>query len=151
MGIEWTADLNTGIEVIDNQHKRIVDYINQLGNAIQQQDRRAVEKVLVELVDYTVSHFAFEISLQEEAGYAFVNPHKAVHDMFVKRVEKYQERHSTGEDIANELHGMLSTWLVHHIKRDDMAYVTEVKASILGIISDREKKKDVGWIKRFFK
>jgi len=36
MAIEWTNDLNTGIDVIDSQHKRIVDYINELERAIKQ-------------------------------------------------------------------------------------------------------------------
>jgi hemerythrin len=151
MVLAWTSDLDTGIDVIDNQHKRIVDYINQLGVAIQQQNRISVGAVLDELVGYTVSHFAFEESLQEEAGYELAKPHKGVHEMFIKRIAKYQARHSAGEDIAKELHGMLSTWLIHHIKRDDMAYVSEVKDNILGIISDREKKNDGGWFKRFFK
>jgi len=151
MVVLWTSDLNTGIEVIDNQHKRIVDYINQLEDAIQQLNRLPVGKLLDELVDYTVSHFAFEESLQEESGYELATLHKAVHDRFAKRVAKYQERHNAGEDIAIELHGMLNTWLVHHIKRDDMAYVPEVRANILGIISDREKKKDGGLFERFFK
>ena len=68
MTIVWTKDLNTGIDVIDEQHKSIADYINNLERAIKQQDRTAVGQVLDELVDYTLSHFAFEESLQEEAG-----------------------------------------------------------------------------------
>ena len=151
MRIAWTADLDTGIEVIDNQHRRIVDYINQLGDAIEQLDRVPVGRVLNELVDYTVSHFAFEESLQEEAGYELAEPHKGVHDRFVKRVARYQDRHNAGEDIARELHGMLSTWLVHHIKRDDMAYVTEVRANIQDIVSGKKQGKVDGWLRRFFK
>lgn len=145
MTIVWTNDLNTGIDVIDEQHKSIADYINNLERAIKQQDRTAVGQVLDELVDYTLSHFAFEESLQEEAGYKFSKPHKAVHDMLAKRVATYQQRHRAGEDIAGPLHAMLCTWLVHHIKRDDMAYVSEVKASILNIVKD---KHEGGWISR---
>lgn len=75
MAILWTDDLNTGIDVIDRQHRRIVDYINDLELAKAKQDREAVGKVLDELVDYTLSHFAFEESLQEEAGYKYCKPH----------------------------------------------------------------------------
>ncbi len=150
--IAWTQDLNTGIEVLDNQHKRIVDYINQLGAAIKQRDRTAVGGVLNELVDYTISHFAFEESLQEEAGYQYAKPHKAVHEVFIKRVAKFQEKHDSGEDVAAQLHAMLSTWLIHHIKRDDMAYVKEVNARINHIV---ENKKEGNWLSRslgrFFK
>jgi len=145
MAIVWTSDLNTDIEVIDSQHKYIVDYINQLEDAINQGDRLAVGRVLDELVDYTLSHFAFEESLQEEAGYAFSKPHKAIHDTFAKRVAKYQQEHNAGGDVAKQTHSMLSTWLLHHIKRDDMAYVSEVRASIDRIVQD---KKEGGWLNR---
>lgn len=143
--ILWSADLNTGIDVIDDQHKQLLDYINELGEALRTRSHQAVGAVLDELVDYTMSHFAFEESLQEEAGYPFAKPHKAVHDVFVKRVAKYQERHNAGEDVAQQLHSMLSTWLIHHIKRDDMAYVTAVKGSIHQIV---ENKKEGNWLSR---
>lgn len=145
MVMAWTNDLNTGIEVIDNQHRRIVDYINQLENAIKQHDRSSVGQVLVELVDYTMSHFAFEESMIEEAGYKLVKPHKAIHDIFVKRVESYQQRHNAGEDVAAELHSMLTTWLVHHIKRDDMAYVTAVNPTLTKLAQDN---KEGNWLSR---
>jgi len=143
MGIVWTADLNTGIDAIDNQHKRIVDYINQLEAAITQANPLSVGQVLDELVDYTLSHFAFEESMQEEAGYKLAKPHKAIHGVFIKRVGDFQKRHKAGDDIASELHNMLGTWLVHHIKRDDMAYVSEVKDSI-----HMHERKESGWVGR---
>lgn len=145
MPILWTPDLNTGIDVIDNQHLRIVDYINQLESAMAAPNRHTVGQVLDELVDYTLSHFAFEESLQEEAGYQFAKPHKAIHDVFIKRIAKYQERNNAGEDIAESLHTLLSTWLVHHIKRDDMAYVAQIRGRLNTIVDD---KKEGGWISR---
>lgn len=152
MTISWTNDLSTGIEAIDNQHRRIVDYINELEKAIALQSQTSVGTVLNELVDYTLSHFAFEESLQEQAGYKLAKPHKAVHDVFAKRVATFQDRHRAGEDIAEQLHCMLGTWLVHHIKRDDMAYMSEVKANISDIVQD---EKEGGWLsnslRRFFK
>jgi hemerythrin len=143
----WTDDLETGIDVIDEQHTWIVDYIYQLEYAIKQRDRGSVGQVLNELVDYTLSHFAFEESLLVEAGYPMAKPHKAVHDMIVKRVTKYQENHRAGEDVAEQLSGMLSTWLVHHIQRDDMLYVSEVKDSLNNIVRNRDAG---GWLSRSF-
>ena len=151
MTIKWTDDLNTGIEVIDKQHMRIVDYINDLENAHQKQDKEAVRQVLDDLVDYTLSHFAFEESLQEEAGYKYCKPHKKVHELFVRRVNEYMERFKLGDDVSAEIDRLLSSWLINHIKRDDADYVAAVKANMIGIISEKEKKKDDGWFKRFFK
>ncbi|MDH4286894.1 MAG: bacteriohemerythrin [Gallionella sp.] len=132
MAIEWTDDLNTGVDAIDNQHKEIVDYINRLENAINQENRLAVGEVLDKLLEYTLSHFAFEESMQEEAKYEHAKQHKAIHEMFSKRVARYKERHAAGDDIAKELHSMLCTWLLHHIKRDDMAFVNDVNVNITG-------------------
>ena len=151
MAIAWPNDLNTGIDVIDRQHRRIVDYINNLEIAHAQQDLSLIGQVLDDLVDYTLSHFAFEESLQEEAEYKFCKPHKKVHELFVRRVNEYVERFKLGDDVTAEIHKMLSNWLINHIKRDDADYVSAVKANMIGILAEKEKKKDVGWFKRFFR
>ena len=73
------SEYNTGIDVIDDQHKRILDYINQID---QNTDRHHTKQILDDIIDYTQSHFTFEESLQEEAGYKYRVPHKRVHDLF---------------------------------------------------------------------
>ena len=88
--LAWSEDLNTGIDVIDRQHKAIVDYINKLHDArASGHKNEVVAKVIGDLVDYTASHFAFEESMQEEAKYPYLKAHKKVHDLFVKRVSEY--------------------------------------------------------------
>ena len=149
MAIVWTKDLDTGIDVIDNQHMRIVDYINELEEANKHGDLKAIGVVLDECVDYTLSHFAFEESLQEEAGYRFVKPHKKVHELFTRRVKEYQERFHAGEDVGVELQDLLGRWLINHIKKDDADYVAAVKENMLEVT--RRKKKESGWLRRFFK
>ena len=132
MPIKWNAMLDTGIPVIDNQHKRIVEYINKLEHAEQHHSREEVEGVLDELVDYTLSHFAFEESLMEEAGYPFVRPHKRVHELFTRRVADYQQRFKIGEDVAHELLQTLTAWLLNHIRSDDRDFASAVKDNLQG-------------------
>lgn len=151
MAITWTDDLDTRIDVIDKQHRRIVDYINDLEVAHNSGDKESVRRVLDDLIDYTMSHFAFEESLQEEAGYKYAKPHKKVHDLFVRRVNDYVERFKLGEDVTDSLHQMLTSWLINHIKRDDADYVGAVRASMEQIVNERKKNNDEGWFKRFFK
>ena len=155
MTIQWGAELNTGIPVIDKQHMRIVDFINELEEAQANKDKQKVKQVVDDCVDYTLSHFAFEESLMEEAGYPYFKPHKKVHDLFVRKVSEFQERLALGDDVADELHGMLARWLVNHIKRDDADYISSVKGSMIEVIKEKEKepenKKEGGWFRRFFK
>lgn len=129
MPIHWPPDLNTGIEIIDKQHMQIVEYINQLEG---QHDRQLIGSILDSLIDYTQSHFSFEESLTEEAGYKLLKPHQEVHKVFIRRVAEYQARFKAGEDVATEIEKLLSSWLVNHIKRDDADYVSVVKAHLAG-------------------
>lgn len=148
--IQWTDDLNTGIDVIDSQHLRIVQYINDLDDIHKSHDRDEVERVLDELVDYTLSHFAFEESLLEDSKYPFINGHKMVHKLFVKRIGSFQQRFKMGEDITEELLKTLKSWLINHIKSDDNDYVSFVNANMKGLNTDKG-----GWfsrsVKKFFR
>lgn len=124
----WTDQLNVGIDVIDNQHRRIVDYINLLDEAnMGNLPREDIASLISDLVDYTISHFGFEESLQEEAGYPFLKGHQKVHGLFTRRVADFIERFEKGEDISKNLHSLLVTWLLNHIKHDDADYVESVK------------------------
>ncbi|KAF1068471.1 MAG: Bacteriohemerythrin [Pseudomonas citronellolis] len=142
----WQDDLDTGIQVIDNQHKRIVEMINHLYDAQAKHDRDEVGEVIEELVDYTVSHFAFEETLLEDSGYQFTRAHKKVHELFIKRVSEYRLRFQAGEDVAEELRGLLGRWLFNHIRNDDANYVASVKASMHELTSDQG-----GWLSRSLK
>jgi len=165
MPIIWDSKLDTGIDVIDHQHKRIVDYINDLEIAKLKGDKKMVTDVIEQLIDYTQSHFGFEESMMEEAGYKFVKPHKKVHELFTRRVAEMQSRFDAGEDIAAELHGMLSRWLFNHIRNEDHGYVDaaqaylrmarqsnqgnekeKLKAELLQELEQRQQKK--GWLAR---
>jgi hemerythrin len=145
--LQWTDELDTGIQVIDNQHKRIVEYINKLIDARVSHDKEQIATVLDELVDYTLSHFTFEESLMEEAGYPFIKGHKRVHQLFVKRVGDYVQRFKMGEDIADELLNTLKAWLINHIKSDDNDYAEIVRTNLQGMESGSKG----GWLARSLK
>jgi len=143
--LKWTRDLDTGIDVIDGQHKQIVEYINQLFDARESRNMDAVGDVIDATVDYTLSHFGFEETLMEEAGYQFVGPHKKVHQLFTKRVAELQSRYKAGEDISEELHKLLARWLCSHIRHDDASYVTDVKSRMQVLVRDKQEN---SWLHR---
>lgn len=124
--MQWTPDLDTGISVIDTQHKRIVDYINELYDASESGSAQQVQSVIEGLVDYTVTHFNFEEQLQEKANYPFLKAHQRVHEIFMRRIAAFRERATAGENVIPELLSMLKVWLSSHIKGDDRDYVESV-------------------------
>jgi hemerythrin len=108
-----------------------VEYINALYDArTSGHKKEEISKVIDEMVDYTISHFTFEESMQEEAHYPYLKAHKRVHDLFARRVGEYRERFKLGEDISEELNNLLVTWLFNHIKRDDADYVESFKKNL---------------------
>ncbi|MDM1249350.1 bacteriohemerythrin [Acinetobacter sichuanensis] len=150
MKMKWLPEYNTGIDVIDDQHKRILDYINELQSVDVISDRARIKEILDNIIDYTQSHFTFEESLQEEANYKYRVPHKRVHDLFIKRIEGYRQNFEDGKSIENELSEVLAKWLINHIQHDDADYVGAVKHNMMGIIHENEKKKGKNWFQRFF-
>ncbi|MDR2839028.1 MAG: bacteriohemerythrin [Azonexus sp.] len=148
MPIDWTPDLDLGIEAIDRQHRRIISFINALELAQTGKDKSRVKKVIDDCVDYTLSHFAFEEELQKDVGYPYCKIHKKVHGLFAAKIAEYQQRVTHGEDIGSQLHDTLVHWLIHHIKNEDVGYVSFVKASEKSAERSGEDKKH--WLRRLF-
>jgi hemerythrin len=156
--LEWSPDLSMGVEIIDDQHKRLVDYVNQLDEARIRRDRGAIAKVIGELVDYTVSHFAFEEVMMEEAGYRFLKAHKRVHATFIEHVGVFQQRFKSGEDVelvATDMQATLVKWLMKHIKCEDMDYSETVRATLKEESLKPAEGAGAGWmhaaLKRIFR
>lgn len=126
--LKWTADLSIGIELIDDQHRRIVDYINRINEARDGGDSKAVGAVLAGLSDYTLSHFGFEEAVMREARFAGLPQHRRTHERFARQLAEYGHRYALGEEVAGEVLDTLNKWLLNHIKREDHEYMDTVKA-----------------------
>ena len=126
----WQKSYNTGIHEIDIQHEELLNYVNQLDDARKLDSREDVKNVIEGMADYTISHFAFEEALMEQAKYPYVGPHQHIHKTLIARVGTFTERFAAGEDIGDEFHGLLRRWLINHIQRDDAAYVKPVRAHL---------------------
>ncbi len=126
----WTDNLNTGIAVIDNQHKRIVEYINKLYSALASKaDKAAVKEIVDELVDYTMTHFAFEEGMLDDFDYALLGEHKLLHTQFADQVRALQDSFESNEQASTELNNLMVTWLFNHILHEDAKYVSAIPKS----------------------
>jgi hemerythrin len=144
--MEWTRDLESGIPVIDTQHKRIVEFINELDDACQTGNADETNHVMEGLLNYTVTHFEFEEDLQEKAEYPFLKAHQRIHEIFMKKVSEIRSRSAKGEDVAPELLRLLKGWLASHIKGEDRDYVESVKKVI-----DSNDQEVSGWLNTLLK
>lgn len=125
--MEWSAELETGIQAIDNQHRQIVDFINELDAAIQSHNMDAIKHVIEGVLNYTVTHFEFEEELMQQAGFAGLKAHQQTHEFFMRKIAVLRGRFNAGEDVSQVLLSMLKSWLVGHIKGEDRDYIESVR------------------------
>ncbi|HUW97568.1 MAG TPA: bacteriohemerythrin [Acidiferrobacter sp.] len=138
----WDSSLDVGIEEIDKQHKRIVQYMNEIHDYMERRDPdpEVIGRVIDSMIDYTVTHFAFEEAAMERAGYPILADHKGVHESFAKRMQEHKRQFEAGRDVTRQLLGDLRIWLTSHIKHDDKDYVPLVRKAL----------KEKSWIGKAF-
>lgn len=136
----WSSEYELGISVIDSQHRRIIDYINQVYATMErEQNPKVINRILTDLVDYTFSHLAFEEAMLEEIGYSEYHAHKLTHRTFGKLIDNLRQRAEQGEAVGVELAAFLNNWLISHIMVEDAQYVDAVKVHLAGQEAGRRR------------
>ncbi|MCC6408567.1 MAG: bacteriohemerythrin [Planctomycetes bacterium] len=125
----WTDKYATGIASIDNQHKKLIEMLNNLQDAmLAGQGNEAIAKILDGLVQYTVTHFAHEEKLFATHGYAEAASHKAEHDKLAKQVLEFQAQIKAGKTkLSAAVMNFLRDWLNNHILGTDKKYAPFLK------------------------
>ena len=125
MSIQWTPDLATGANEIDEQHKELFKRIDTLIKAWKQGKAvPEVDKVIAFLNDYVVFHFGNEQRYMEKYGYSSKTAHLAQHDQFVKGFGKLKERslrEGGSPALMEDANQLLVDWLKNHIRYSDKA------------------------------
>lgn len=128
----WSNALMLGIPTMDAQHQVLVELINtlhaELSNLVPQ--RTVIAEVLEGLVDYTHNHFIEEEVMFQRYGYPQTEAHTAEHGQFTAQAMDWLRRFEDGHDVDMEALAFLKNWLVHHILKEDRAYVPFLKAAI---------------------
>ena len=131
----WDNKYNTGLDVVDEQHKKLVDLINQLGAiSARQASTDELGAILTELANYTIYHFATEQKIMSEFGIdlAHQNAHVRAHDHFTAQVKVAAklllERADISHRLVSPLLKYLTDWLVQHILGLDKRMAQEIRA-----------------------
>ena len=145
--ISWSDALSVGIQEIDEQHKVLVDLLNQLHTAITQRHGNAVtDEILEQLVEYTRIHFAVEESLMRILGYPDYENHKEHHKQLIEEIQGLMQRmRSKKRSVSFELLHFLKIWLTKHIMEEDKQYVPFLLSK--GVKARYEKR---SWMERFW-
>lgn len=122
--LEWQDSFSVGIKEVDDQHRTLVELLNQLHTAIR--ERRGSEvcrQTLDRLAEYTVTHFQLEERLMQASNYAGFEVHKRQHEDLLGQVTALQQKLDAGSgSISFELLHFLQVWLTSHINDSDKRF-----------------------------
>jgi len=131
----WDDKYNTGLDVVDEQHRKLVAIINRLG-AISAHlgSTDVLGELLAELKDYTVYHFDTEEELmrQYEVDAGHQEHHIRAHQHFTAQVTVAAKILLNSADVTGQLVApllkYLTNWLVQHILGLDKRMGQEILA-----------------------
>ena len=124
--IEWDDSLSIGINIIDDQHKMLIQRLNDLSSAVEMM-RGEVEimKTIEFMIDYTDFHFTSEEKHMVEQNYPDLEHQLAQHAEFknsLKRILEDLEDEGITRQLTTSIDTFLTNWLIKHIKGLDMKF-----------------------------
>ncbi len=127
MGIEFDASLETGIPLIDRQHKEYINRLNALLKVSEEPggfERKKLQDSLNFLSSYAIEHFEAEETLMKYAGYQHMPEHLERHDYFRDKIDEiFRVSEESGFEPATIqiLKELTCDWFLNHIKTFDAA------------------------------
>ena len=139
----WDESFLTGIALVDDQHKRLVDLVNDMGEISmsgENADPQELAAVINEMLDYAKTHFRDEEDLMQKSGLDLrhISFHRAQHYSFFEEArgltaigkEVYPER-------TRELLQYLVDWLAYHILGIDQSMARQFRAVESGLSGEQ--------------
>ncbi|MBC7950400.1 MAG: hemerythrin family protein [Rhodospirillaceae bacterium] len=124
--IEWTPEFSVGQKVLDADHRKLIDILNQIYDAWQEHSSTLeLGRLFDELMDYTDNHFTREESKLSAHDYDDLTRHHAAHERLRELVMAFRSRHLAGQQadkLTEEMAKFLKSWLLDHILEEDMKY-----------------------------
>ncbi|MGK5092549.1 bacteriohemerythrin [Deltaproteobacteria bacterium TL4] len=122
--VQWTDTLSTGIPLIDRQHQKFVDRMNQLMIAIKQgRGQEELDSVIHFLEEFTTTHFEDEEVLMRQYDYPEYACHKAQHMRFLDEFNKVKRMDflSNPENFhwVLQIRSQIVDWFLNHIAKTD--------------------------------
>jgi len=120
----WTPAYSVSIEILDQQHQKLFETVNNLDQALQQgKGNSALEPILDRLQEYTRVHFAAEESLMEKHDFPGLSTHRAQHEMFRQKLAGFLEEYKAAKPgVPVSLLLFMQNWLKQHVMKTDKQY-----------------------------
>lgn len=127
----WNANFDTGLSIIDEQHKRIIDLLNKLARTLIKGNDIEFTDVFEQLTAYASLHFETEEAIWTTCfgNDEWLLSHQSSHASFLPAIVELKESHADKplKEGLRQILKFLIRWLVYHIIDSDkrMAIVVD--------------------------
>jgi hemerythrin-like metal-binding protein len=113
----------SGIQQIDDQHKQLVECLDELEQWIGKgHGFAATLDAFGKLTHYVEAHFRDEEDILRQRGYAKLDEHIEEHHLISAELAKLYQHVLDGGDVTEALLRLVRDWVVTHIGVEDMEY-----------------------------
>lgn len=120
---EWTTELDIGVDAMNEEHKRLIAFMNKVYDLREAQaEVLSVKAALDDFVAYTQKHFADEEAFMQSIEYPGLDEHKAKHRKLFEDLSNFIEVFNRTGDIDDSFFAFLKMWLRGHIVYIDGKY-----------------------------
>ncbi len=130
MKLLWTKNMSVGIPQLDEDHKRLIRFVNELEMAIDGSlysgivDAAEFEITFHRMENYARQHFAAEESLMQSLHFPGIEVHKTAHCGFLHKTDELKKQYSgsTSPRDAQKIVKFLCAWITDHDYLMDSQY-----------------------------
>lgn len=132
MKLAWAEDFESGLDVFDDQHRLLVDLINELSSNLDAEGTEAAEHfhtVVTRTFEFASNHFADEEKMMREIGVdtRHFGQHFTDHQRFIEQLNNIWDARHTITSPASVLLEFLVAWIRFHILDEDQSLVRQIK------------------------
>jgi len=122
MSLEWREQLSVSNDVIDNDHKYLIELINRIERSLETKNLFALTEAISSLEKYSVLHFATEEKIAGAAGYPKVAHLNASHTALIEKLDQMKQGigECWDEAASEQFITLLREWLINHVIKEDL-------------------------------
>lgn len=125
----WKKSFSVGIVEIDEQHKKLLEYLNELYTRSKSGKGTAVNPMVIDrLINYANTHFRYEETLMKSIGFPELENHKRYHAYFESQLQEFEKMiNNDSKATLKTVFTFLRDWFLEHIMEEDKKYVPYVR------------------------
>ena len=124
--VVWKDSYSMGIKLIDEQHKGLLAFVNDIFNHAtgnEREERLWFKDVIQQAVAYVKEHFTTEEKYMIATKFPGYAAHKKAHDEFTMTVVKSVKEFESGKRLVLEkFASFLKDWVLSHVAIMDRQY-----------------------------